>query len=60
MRKQVTHGESVEVSLEYRSGGGHMFVLPGEITTSGTAVNAERKARTTDQLLLRLGTVLGY
>jgi opacity protein-like surface antigen len=60
VRKQVTHGESVEVSLEYRSGGGHMFVLPGEITTSGTAVNAERKARTTDQLLLRLGTVLGY
>ncbi|HTO92227.1 MAG TPA: hypothetical protein VMJ70_13945 [Candidatus Sulfotelmatobacter sp.] len=60
IRKHVSHGESVELSVEYRSGGGHMYVLPDQVTTSGTAVNAERKARTTDQLLLRIGTVLGY
>lgn len=60
IRKHVSHGESMELSVEYRSGGGHMYVLPGEVTTTGSTVNVERKARTTDQLLLRLGTTLGY
>jgi len=60
IRKHVSHGEAVELSVEYRSGGGHMYVLPGEVTTSGPIVNVERKSRNTDQLLLRLGTTLGY
>jgi opacity protein-like surface antigen len=60
IRKHVSHGETAELSVEYRSGGGHMYVLPGEVTTSGSKVNVERKARNTDQLLLRLGTTLGY
>ena len=60
IRKHVTKGETVELSAEYRSGGGHMFVLPDEITNNGAAVNANRKARTTDQLLVKIGTVIGY
>ena len=60
IRKHVAHGEAVELSVEYRSGTGHMYVLPDQVTTSGATVNAERKSRSTDQLLLRLGTTLGY
>jgi len=60
IRKKVSKHETVELSAEYRSGEGHMYVLPGEITTSGSTVNVTRKARTTDQLIVKLGTVLGY
>jgi hypothetical protein len=42
-----------------RSGGAHMYILPSEITTTGTTVNTDRKARNTDQIIVRLGTVLG-
>jgi opacity protein-like surface antigen len=59
-RKHVTSGESVELSVEYRSGGGHRYVLPDQVTESGGVVNAQRDARTTNQILIRLGTVLGY
>jgi hypothetical protein len=47
----------VELSGEYRSGGGHMFIDPDQVTNTGTTVNVERKARTTDQVLIRLGSV---
>jgi opacity protein-like surface antigen len=60
VRKHVTPGETVEISVEYRSGGGHRFVLPGQVTESGGGVNAQRDERTTNQILVRLGTVLGY
>jgi len=60
LRKHVTHGETLELSVEYRSGGGHKYVLPEEVTNTGSVVNVERKSRNTDQLLVRLGTNLGY
>lgn len=60
IRKKVSSHETVELSAEYRSGEGHMYVLPGEITNTGAAVNVTRKARTTNQLIVKLGTVIGY
>lgn len=60
LRKQVTPGESVDISVEYRSGTSHQFVLPDEVTGSGTTVSASRDSRTSDQLLLRIGTMFGY
>jgi len=59
IRKRVTAGQLAELSAEYRSGAGHMYVLPDEITTTGTTVNVKREARTTDQIIVRLGTVFG-
>lgn len=59
-RKHVTQGETVELSVEYRSGSGHKYVLPDEITNTGATVNVERKARDTNQLIVRFGTTLGY
>jgi hypothetical protein len=35
-------------------------VLPGEVKASGIAVTADRASRTSDQILVRIGTVLGY
>ena len=59
LRRQVSTGVLGELSVEYRSGSGHKFLLPDQITTSGTTVNASRDERTTDQLIVRLGTVFG-
>lgn len=59
VRRPNVWGETAELSLEYRSGGGHMYVLPDEVTNTGTTVNVDRKSRNTDQIILRLGTVLG-
>ena len=59
IRKHVTQGELLELSAEFRSGEGHMYVLPEQVTNTGTTVNVERKARTTNQLIVRLGTVFG-
>jgi hypothetical protein len=36
-----------------------MFVQPDEITNTGTQVNVERKDRSTDQWILRVGTLFG-
>lgn len=58
LRRQITEGIQGELSVEYRSGTAHKFVLPGEVTTSGTAVFADRASRSSDQILVRLGTVL--
>jgi hypothetical protein len=60
IRKKAAEGPMVELSAEYRSGGGHMYVVPGEITNTGTTVNVERKDRTTEQIIVRLGTVFAY
>lgn len=59
VRRQVVSGSYYEVSGEFRSGGGHMFVQPDEITNTGTQVNVERKDRSTDQWILRVGTLFG-
>ena len=58
IRKPSANGPGkIELSGEYRSGGGHMFIDPDEVTNTGTTVNVVRKARTTDQILIRLGSV---
>src|SRR4029077_3317368 len=59
VRKQAVAGVLTELSVEYRSGGGHMYILPDEVTNTGTTVNTDRKARNTDQLIVRIGTVIG-
>ena len=56
-RRVLSDGLMGEVSIEYRSGSGHKFLLPDEITGSGTTVNASRDSRTTDQIIVRLGTL---
>ena len=58
-RRWVRAGEAVELSAEYRSGGGHRYLKPDEITSSGTNVFADRAARSTDQIVIRLGTTIG-
>ena len=60
IRKKVSTGESIEISAEYRSGSEHQFVLPSEVTGSGTTVNASRDARSSEQILVRIGTMFGY
>jgi opacity protein-like surface antigen len=59
IRRTVMAGNMAELSVEYRSGITHKFLLPGEITNSGTAVNTSRDSHASDQILVRLGTVLG-
>jgi hypothetical protein len=59
VRKRMAEGHLVELSAEFRSGGGHMYVVPSEITNTGTTVNVDRSSRTTDQYIVRLGTVFG-
>ncbi len=59
IRRQVMPGHMGELSVEYRSGITHMFILPDEVKTSGTAVYTNRDSRSSDQILVRFGTVLG-
>jgi len=59
VRRLVTAGNMAELSVEYRSGLTHKFLLPDEVTTTGSRVNADRASRTSDQIIVRLGTVLG-
>jgi opacity protein-like surface antigen len=60
IRRWVVPGEAVELSAEYRSGSDHRYLKPDEITSSGGVVSADRSSRTTDQILIRLGTVIGH
>ena len=60
IRKSVTGGESIEVSVEYRSGTSHQFLLPNEVTESGGVVTANRESHASNQILLRIGTMFGY
>jgi hypothetical protein len=59
LRRPLTDGTLGEISVEYRAGGEHKYILPGEVTNVGPVVNAERKLRSSDQIVLRIGTVLG-
>jgi hypothetical protein len=59
VRRSLAEGVMGELSAEYRSGSGHRFLLPDEVTTSGTAVNASRDSHTTNQIIIRFGTLLG-
>jgi hypothetical protein len=60
LRKHVSPGETIEISAEYRSGITHYFVMPDEVTGSGTSVTANRDSHSSDQILVRIGTLLGY
>jgi hypothetical protein len=60
LRRQVTAGKSVELSAEYRSGLTHEFLRPEDVSVSGGGVVANRSSHTSDQILVRLGTVLGF
>ena len=59
VRKMVSAGNMVELSVEYRSGLEHHFLLPEDVHASGAGVTADRASHTSDQILVRLGTVLG-
>jgi hypothetical protein len=50
-------GRMIELSAEYRSGIGLKYVVPDEVTSSGTSVNWERESHNADQVLVRLGSV---
>jgi opacity protein-like surface antigen len=59
VRRALGAGKLGELSVEYRAGGDHKYVLPDEVTAVGPVVTAERKSRSSDQIVLRFGTVLG-
>ena len=58
-RRKVSAGVMGELSVEYRSGSGHEYLQPDQITASGASVNAKRDARTTNQIIVRVGTLFG-
>ncbi len=60
VRKHVSAGDQVELSAEYRSGIRHDFLLPDDVRISGGAVQANRSSHASDQILVRIGTVLGH
>lgn len=59
IRRHISPGVLGELSAEYRSGSGHEYLLPDQITTSGSTVNAKRDSRTSDQIIVRFGTLFG-
>jgi len=59
VRREVAPGHLAEISAEYRSGIRHDFLLPEDVNTFGGTVNAKRDSHTSDQILVRLGTVFG-
>jgi len=60
LRRQLTPGKSAELSAEYRSGVTHEFLRPEDVKVINGGVVANRTSHTSDQILIRLGTVLGF
>src|SRR5262249_41027827 len=58
-RKHVSPGNLVELSAESRSGLEHHFLLPDDVHSTAAGVTADRASHSSDQILVRLGTVLG-
>jgi hypothetical protein len=56
LRRKIATGTMGELSIEYRSGPGHKYVVPNDVTSP--PVVADRSSRNTDQLIVRFGTVL--
>ena len=48
-----------ELSAEYRSGIRHDFLLPDDVHSTAAGVTASRDSHTSDQILVRFGTVFG-
>ena len=59
LRRKTGPGYGFELSAEYRSGIRHDFLLPEDVRVSGGAVVANRDSHTSDQILVRLGSVFG-
>ena len=60
IRRTIAPGYLMELSAEYRSGTDHQYLRPEDVTSSAaTGVVANRTGHTSDQILIRLGTVLG-
>jgi hypothetical protein len=59
VRKRVSTGFGVELSAEYRSGIHHDFLLPGDVHSTGSGVTANRDTHSSDQFLVRIGSVFG-
>jgi hypothetical protein len=60
IRRKVAEGYQGELSVEYRSGSTHHYLRPGDVSASGTQVTANRESHTSDQIIVRLGTVLAH
>jgi opacity protein-like surface antigen len=59
VRRTIMPGHMGELSVEYRSGDPHKFILPDEVTNTGTAVHTNRDSHTSNQIVVRFGTVFG-
>ena len=60
-RRRVMPGYGVELSAEYRSGSDHQYLLPKDVRVTGGAVVANRESHVSDQIIIRLGSLLsGY
>ena len=58
-RREIGANYMSELSVEYRSGVEHEFLLPDDVNVSGGQVNANRSKHSSDQFIIRLGTVFG-
>ena len=59
IRKKIGAGYGSELSAEYRSGMDHEYLRPEDVHVSGGAVTATRTKHASDQIIIRIGTVLG-
>jgi hypothetical protein len=59
LRKRTGTAYGVELSAEYRSGIRHDFLLPSDVHVSGAGVTASRESHSSDQILVRIGSVFG-
>ena len=57
-RRQIAEGYQMELSAEYRSGADHQYLRPEDVTSGPGGVVANRTGHTSDQFIIRLGTVL--
>jgi len=58
IRRQLAPGYQMELSAEYRSGSDHQYLRPEDVSAAGGVVTADRTGHKSDQILIRLGTVL--
>jgi len=52
-------GGRLELSAEYRSGVNQNYLLPGEVTSSGSNVSWDRSHHNADQIIVRVGILTG-
>jgi hypothetical protein len=58
LRRKVFEGYMGEISVEFRRGASHHFLLPELVTEDATGVHTDRSSRSSDQIILRIGSVL--